>query len=279
MKLLAILAAAAASLCAATAAAGTTSGNASFGPVTFTLTDLDPNDGIAPSITLLPLSGSAASQSEIDLDYFDGGGQQDAQLLASDGTPLTLNRTTPTGSLEASVTGLADPATWNLTADAKVDTTGDQYITASAGAFSPMQDFVLSPNTELSISASSHMSGTIPVDGESNQLIGNAYILLNVPDALGPHYTFSAPASMVLMSAMTAPTYDYATPLVLTYDNNSAQSVSASFQLYTSIDAKHVAGALPVPEPAELDMVAAGLPLLLVLRRRARRRMEHGRRA
>jgi hypothetical protein len=72
----------------------------------------------------------------------------------------------------------------------------------------------------------------------------------------------------------TAP-FDRMASVLGTYSNDSADSFNGSLLLYTTVDALSIpsvgtAPPPPVPEPAEVAMLAAGLPLLLLALRRPR---------
>jgi hypothetical protein len=74
MKLRSILAAAA--LAALTFATADTladaGGTVTLGQFSYTLTDLDPNDGISPSLTFLPLTGLGDQAAQIKMVYESG---------------------------------------------------------------------------------------------------------------------------------------------------------------------------------------------------------------
>lgn len=253
-------------------------GTVTLGQFSYTLTDLDPNDGIAPSIVFLPVSGTGDDAGQIKLIYEYGASEAllTRQSIASAPVPLTY------GTMSGSASGLASLATTALSASAQAsEQAGSGSISSSA--WSAVQDFVLSPHTELSIIATGHYSGDlVPVETDSLGL--SADILLHATGPFGPIYTYFDANDYNSGYGAPATSIDSTVHVVGAFANDGDTSLSGNLQMVVGVDATAFGFvssgggtvATPVPEPAELAMVAAGLPLLgLRLHRRLRRRALH----
>ena len=275
MRLRSILAAAlAASTFASADALADAGGTVTLGQFSYTLTDLDPNDGISPSLTFLPLTGLGDQAAQIKMVY-ESGASAPTLIKQSTGTePLSLDFRTMSGS----ATGLSSLATTVLSASAYA-TEQDMSGSISSSAWSAVQDFVLSPHTELSVIALAHYSGAL-VPVETDYLSLSADILLHAagPDgaidtsfgAIPYNSGYGAPATRI----------DRSLHVVGAFANDNDTPLSGTLRMVAGVDATAFGfvgsggGTVvppPVPEPASIALLAAGLPLLLALRRRALR--------
>lgn len=260
MKRYVFLAAAALLAAPSVASAGVT-GQVTLNNVSYTLTDLDPNDGVTPSITFLPTSQSGA----IVLQYSPGNA---SHTPGGDGSSDGYQA--PGMSVGGSFSGLGSLTSASLTAFAGADQAVGQRVTAWASTNSGWFDFVLSPHTALSISADVQFSGQVTAGGDANRLDMDGDIwLTGEGDSSGVSRQFSTDSGT--LRNPTAP-FDWMASVLGTYANDSAASFPGSLLLYTTVDALSVPSAVtappPVPEPANIAMLAAGLPLLLALCRR-----------
>lgn len=268
MKLRSILAAAAALLAPCVASADGVAGQVTLGQLSYTLTDLAPNDGINPSITFLPLSASIGSPGSITLLYEAGGGwQQD--LERGVGREDLNGKLSGSGiTLRGSATGLSDPATWTLIAYAGSAASLERPTNIDAMVQSGQQAFVLSPHTGLSVTVTGHETWTADPDARPTNFSTDARITLTALDPLGQISSTASPDSWWFGRAP----YDTTATATVSYDNTNAVSVNGSVDMSADVVIiQPPVSTPPVPEPTNIAMYAAGLPLLLALRRRASR--------
>lgn len=269
MKLRSILATAAATGLlasgAARAAGPAATGSVSFGQLTYTLTDLDPNDGVTPSITFLPLSTSG-SPGSVNLEYFAGSGWKSDNVAEVGRQPVAASLSGSGVTVSGSFSGLDDPGAWSL--DAYGSVTGGASGQLEASTDSGEQDFVLSPHTSLTVTATAHEALTIDPGASLANYSTGALLTLLAQDPAGQLSYVASPYSL---DGARAP-YDFTASTSVTYANGNASSVDGSVYLSTDVTLIFAGSTVsPVPEPAQLMLFAAGLPLLLGLRRRARR--------
>jgi hypothetical protein len=246
------------------------SASVTFSDIKLTLVDLNPGDGIAPSVTFGGFS-TALSQTFYpatpDGGYTENFGASFFGAVAADAPP------TPTSSASSSLSG--DPQGAGAIAHAEaVDGEASPAQTFSAGTIRlfgfgslavPNADFVLSPYTSLTI------SGTVDSTVSSTDRLNDATTLvwLQFYDLISPD-----PRSSVYASAETAlkprGTYTSESVLTATFTNPGASAVFGYFQ--GDIDASAVSG---IPEPSALSMAGAGV--ILALAAALRRRLRGGR--
>lgn len=273
MKLRSILAAAAAVLAPCAAHAGVT-GQVTIDHFTYTLTDLDPNDGLAPSITFLPAPTAGASAGSGTLMFqYSAGKVSGSPFIDGAGKPSMAASYTAQGlTVGGSLDGAAALDTASLSLYASADQSYGQQVSAWANANSRWVDFVLSPNTALTIQADAHFAGEI-TGADMNRLDMEGGLWLTGEDAnqnAVSHY-FTADAGIL---PTPTPAFDRIESVVGSYANATAASFSGQLLMFAMVDALALPAAVtaPVPEPARGAMLAAGLPLLLILRGRARPR-------
>jgi hypothetical protein len=269
MKLRFVLAAAGAVLAPCAAPAGV-SGQVTLGQFSYTLTDLDPNDGVKPSIVFLA-PGSAYQPAWVRVQWESGAAMSEATTQSVDKAPVSQSHVTPLVTLAASATGLADLGTTSL--HAEVSDENDPFGSAgglTADAVSGLEPFVLSPHTALNVSASVHISGDARPGNEMDIVGMGGWVILQGADGI-PLAMFTNDPVPSLNGNGGPYDVDTVAPLTGTYVNDSALSINGSLQLSAGLTASVFWFAEPVPEPANIAMYAAGLPLLLALRRRVRR--------
>ena len=89
-------------------ACASATGHVTLGNFTYSLTDLDPNDGITPSITFLA-PGSGYPPGSIGFLYPGSYGSIGVKAVGTE--PLSYSVESPGMSLRASVSGLGNPGT------------------------------------------------------------------------------------------------------------------------------------------------------------------------
>ena len=280
MKLRSILAAAAALLAPCVAQAGVT-GEVTIGQFSYTLTDLNPNDGVSPSITFLPpdTAGPSAAPGTLLFSYSAGKVEGSHYVEGSDSHPVSVDYTEQGLTVGGSLSGTAALVTASLSLHASTDPSFGEDASAYATMHSRWVDIVLSPYTALTVQAQVHFTGEVADSGKYKRLDmdGNLWLSGQNADDCCVSQRFSADSGY-----FTGPTpaFDRIDTILGTWSNDSASSFQGSLLMYGSIDALSQAGAVtgpppPVPEPANVAMLAAGLPLLLALRRRGRHRKDY----
>lgn len=258
-----------AAVCAMPGAAGAAGVDAqvTIGQLSYTLTDLDPNDGVNPSITFLPLSATSGSSAAVLLTYEIPGGWKNDFKYGVGREALTGSLSGPDESLSGSATGLDELRTWTVNAQAGASFAADQPDVIDARALSGEQAFVLSPHTELTVTATTRRTWSVDPGAYFTSVATDAYLVLAAQDPLGPIDTFASPHDGPFGPAP----FDVSAGVSAVYANNNAVSVNGSVELFADVQVSHGV-TTPVPEPANVAMYATALPLLLALRRRARRR-------
>jgi hypothetical protein len=231
---------------------------------TYTLTDLDPNDGIGPSITFLPMSGAPGNTAFLQMEYAFGpsSGPLIKRSVGTESISLEDTRS-PTMALSASASGLNSLATTSLSASLRAD--NDSYLgTLSSSAWSGTEVFVLSPHTELSVIATGHFSGAMAPNAYSDFSLGAEIRLEPEPGRL-----ISFDADYGSNSSSGPISFDQIMHVVGAYANDSDANLTGTLQMVVSTQADGFGGPItsPVPEPAQAAMYAAGLGLLLARRR------------
>lgn len=245
------------------AATAQSSAQLSISDVRYALVDLDPNDGVKPSLTFLAPQASQFSSALVTLS--SGG---DTLTDFSDGAyafaPLSLAASTAAGSASAAISGGVESgfslqATGMLGSGAGSAELFNQVTTGTLG-------FVLSPMTAVTFSSRVMLSLglQLPPALASGAVSATARIDLT-SDVLGANAPVSEWANL---NTAVAGTQSYDQPLVLSMSNALGTATTNDLQLRSSISARVVAA--PVPEPATWAMLAGGLALLAHACRRRR---------
>lgn len=239
----------------------------------YTLTDLDPNDGIAPSITFLPMSGAPGDAAFVQLEYAFGPSSEPVIKRSVGTEPISLEDTrSSTMALGASASGLGSLATTSLSASLRAD--NDNYLgTLTSSAWSGTEAFVLSPHTELSLIATVHLDGAMAPNAFSDFGLG-AEIRLDPT----PNHLFTLEGDYGSNASAGPVSFDRIMHVVGAYANDNDTSLTGTLQLVVSTRADGFGyqgtgdGGIPspVPEPAQAAMYAVGLGLLLARRRNKR---------
>jgi len=249
-------------------AAGASSANnnstASFTHFSYTLIDLDPNDGMTPSITFGNLSPSQVQvlsyQKDFDITYKQG-------LVPLAPVSVTQAGTGYSGS--ATVSGGGTFATLGLTANSEIANAGPSSLSTRSWASLGSSTFQLSANTGIRFYFT--YSGSLHTDA-----ISGSWDQFNV-DASGElEFVMSGQGTQrrywyadASLADLSKP-YDYSwsESAVISYDNLSSHSVSGG--LFGNIETSGVIA--NVPEPSSYAMFGAGLVMLSALRARRRQR-------
>lgn len=241
------------------AAQAQASGSVTISDLRYQLFDLDPNDGITPSLTwessafALPSYALATSHIEGDpfqtVDYMRG--QFALELVSAE---LLLD----TGRSASAMHGALENGLVLQLGSAIVS---DQFYGNFAGEIhSGYIGFVLSPMTAVTFRSDVALGADIraPSPGQlsdSVSLMSELIVNFNGP---GAAYTHIAQQNWSSSSVGSAPPGD--TALEMTLSNTRAYALSNELALYGAISVASAAS--PVPEPSSWVMLAAGLALL-----------------
>ncbi|MDQ1816965.1 PEP-CTERM sorting domain-containing protein [Massilia sp. CCM 9210] len=252
----------------------------------YTLIDLLPNDGIAPSLSIVTPQGYAGGawvsgslrQYESVEPWFD---DSRSQSTAPYSRGLNVSLDTPVGTGGASLTG-TDFHSLQLRSVAS--TTSAPAASRQAGGYAGLNitEFVLSPGTRVSFFAdfTGSASVTLP-EGEVHQAYQDyaeiqAEVSLNAYGPNGPgDYVYES--NFITLKAWNghAGESPASERFSLTLDNNSAfsRNLDLKYSLHASVQAVKatVVPPSPVPEPATTAMLAAGLALVAGAVRRRRK--------
>ena len=270
--------------------------SASVGDLTFTLVDLDPNDGIEPSITWTAISGDVftSARSGMQVVWADeaqgiwspGHATVHPDGIASDTSTPFPTLATASASAQASLSASGLSTSYSAPADG-----GQGSATASLSVgfqLSPMTQLLVSGRLALSMQAPGGEQAALPVGASTSTYLPFASmsvyadVALDVLSATAPgsaswgdfevqdalNHTVSTDAS-----GDTAPllrtlerTFGY------TLSNDGADALSGSFRSLVTISGSQLATqAGVVPEPASMGLAAVGALIgLAALRRRTR---------
>lgn len=249
---------AAAFLSAIPATAPAAEAGASLGPITFILVDLDPADGIDPSMTFTGTSGSAVAPAATSYLALGDDVTETAVPTWTNPAPIEHAVERSTAQLSAmaqfSLTGRASPTGAMLTAAAET-----QVLVAAPGlrAFSRIAGdtgetaFTLSANTAVLFSVPYDVSlSTEPPPGAAERLeAGAAEVWLRVT-GLGDAYDEIRWLNHVP---------DGTGFLEVAVENRGGFEQGGTFAYGTGLQLESIT---PVPEPGMLPMLGAGLALL-----------------
>jgi hypothetical protein len=275
-----------ASLLSASAHAGVSAtGNAVF---SYTLVDLDPNDGITPSITFdFAAGGPRTGYLSVSLSNQSAGIDQWQYTFGSaqiyDHTKSLSNPAVGSGSATITAgTGLSKVSgmTANVTASSNIlpaPAPFERNLGAGASATPLQGDYYLSANTELILSAdvSLYASASSGTGGRANASASFSMYLQGPTVQLSDREAASLKA---ISSGLATDTKSLSNIYSVSYANTSSttqrgyietslSSGGTNYALYAAVP-----GA-PVPEPETYAMLLAGLGLVArVTRRKAKRK-------
>lgn len=290
-----LLLAAACALVGALPAAQAAGASASVSGLTFTLVDLDPNDGIEPSITWAALSGGAfaSASTGMAVDWLDvAQGLWTPRYATVHPDAAASDDVTPFPSLgasSASAQASLTPTSLSVAYASPLDG-GQGSATANllmGFALSPMTQLQVSGRLAFAIQAPGGEQAALP-EGASNSTYlpfasASAYLDVGLdvlsgmaPDAVS--WSDFETSSAVNHTVSTDPTGDTA-PISLslersfsgTLSNDGPDALSGSFRSLVTISGSQLATqAGVVPEPSGLGLVVAGALAGWSARRRRR---------
>ncbi|WP_208296801.1 PEP-CTERM sorting domain-containing protein [Massilia sp. CCM 8734] len=251
----------------------------------YTLIDLLPDDGIGPSLSIVPpkedAGGSQVSSyirqfGTVEPEFDDNRTQSTTRYHRD----LAIKLGTPAGTGNVSVTG-TDFHSLQLRTLASTTSTPATSRSVSSYASSAITEFVLSPGTQVSFFADFNGSTltTLPkgnVLQERAQTQASFYLQAYVQgQQTGFESTLiNVAASNGKLGDSPPATMDASERVWITFDNNSALSSNLKFTInLVSLTHTDDVGPLqpsPVPEPASTAMLLAGLALVTGAARRRR---------
>jgi hypothetical protein len=266
---------------------------ASVSGLTFTLVDLDPNDGIEPSITWAALSGDALTSASsgmeaVWLDVAQGLWTPRYTTVHPDGAASDTSTPFPTLGASSATAQASLTATGLFAAYAAPSNGGQGSATASLRVgfeLSPMTQLQVSGRLAFSLQAPGGDQAAMPQGASTSTYLpfASAYAYLDValdvlsgltPGALS--WTESETGSPVNHTVSTDPMGDTAAFSVSldrsfahTLSNDGTDAVNGSFRSLVTISGSQLATqAAVVPEPAGAGLAVAGALVGWVARRR-----------
>jgi hypothetical protein len=240
----------------------TQTADASLSGFGITLYDLNPDDGIAPSITFSQSPGLTWDAVYSAGDTSAGGHYvDDTRYGYTVAAPLSAHIEVPGGTATASVSG--DLQSGGATLRASSATTSSPPGTISAWAYlvgdMEREHFTLSPATLLV------MSGTVALSATSTDIdpSSSASLFVQLASNANPsYYQYSAWENHVFAGQSVDETF------LLSLANPGSEAMTG----FTSANANaSIFPIPPVPEPATAGLLLAGLAVLGAVRRRADR--------
>lgn len=248
-------------------AAAQVSGRATAGALTFTLTDLDPLDGINPSLVFSPLPYVPPIGSEFEgamlMVRSDNGDVSDTDILHGSGT-ASMSKTLRSGDdvgLSISLTGRDQIDTHFIEVDTFARTEGTTVRYSNASGYTGRLEFVLSPHTAVTFNMDYSVTGSVIQSSSTVEYyIGGAdlFLALGSPPYMGvasDAVHFELHPRLFIDSEASV---DQAGTMFAMLENTSANYVDG----HTKFVAYSAAGSGPIPaipEPSMLHMLATGL--------------------
>lgn len=295
-----IIAAAVASLLACAPACAKSTASASLGPISITLFDLNPNDGVAPSITFNNPYGYGSYVYAYANDYFNGQVSSEGIYGSGPWVPVSVATSGVAHAwANASVSGTGDAVSSTFFASGTalgtndIDPSAPKYSQFQAGAYGDgyAQSFTLSANTAVVVSAQSLLGAGVthvwdPASSYGwEQASATASLSFSGPGPGGGGGQSSSDTASVSAGSTY---YDTSPPCGSMTDGycwgpmsaSDSRLLSASFVNFTSASmdgylqsyagASGYSYAPAVPEPASVALLLAGLGAIgFVVRRRA----------
>lgn len=232
------------------------------GAMSYGLYDLDPNDGVDPSISFYPMPAAATASARGTITHWRGQESAYVQEYGSGTDPFSISLRMPHAEAAGRTYGDPYAGSASLEADAAADGSGGTAASVLFSLSSFEQGFVLSPNTGLLVTGTIGVNGRVSRPGESFEGFGQLMLRGMQEDGTYASYLYG----------------DFARA---SFDPGDEAEVGTSFNVeigYWNARPEAVDGSLsmslfayavsPVPEPASLPLAAAGAGLLLLRWRR-----------
>jgi len=270
----------AAALAAATPALAASSATATLSNLQMTLIDLNPADGIAPSIAWSGNNGSFVYVSGIAVDAELSDYQSFGFGDPSSFVPLSGSAQTALSQVSAAIQAAGSYSGTNLTATGSAlgARTAGQFSSFDGTAYAPTGYFTLSPYTLVTFEGNATLTATTTVGMDAfgvESALARAYLSANGLGAFGTgsQSTYdqlegSAAQSCDADFKCVGTTKTAAGHLAVTFVNLTNGNLSGTLSTVALVSGQSAVNA--VPEPATYATLVAGLCLLgLVARRRS----------
>lgn len=226
------------------------------------LTDLDPTDGVAPTLTLDPQSRSTVIPSEISVRGTKSWMQQGDSAFGSVSSSGDLDGTGGSASFAGDPFGAGAEIAASATGDTPLDVgASEAYVNAppfGQGAF------VLGPQTEVTF------FGSVSIDWSASDVGAATYgeVDLSFWRIVGADVDFVAYGNVTggyYGEGRGALTGSTSNSLAITFDNDSDASVDMGYQVAVFANASEIETLPPPPvdEPAGVALLLAGVATVL----------------
>jgi hypothetical protein len=266
MRAVLSLAASACLLLSATPAQAEAWGRVTNSQFSYSLIDLDPEDGVTPSISFQPVQTFPQQAPWGRYNYWEGPVFSGEDISGSGPGPFSMAMRAPHARVDGRANG-DTPDSVALELAVRADGAGaGEDLRIHSFVVSLSQGFVLSPNTGIIIESRGNFWGKVDRQGEFFD--GGGQLSLTSFDADGNRSTWGR-GEFLLASLEPGESgevdRDYLVDTM--YWNQSSEAVEGTLDL--SVFAYAVS---PVPEPAPLALAALGSALVLLRARRRSRR-------
>lgn len=247
------------------------SGNMTVGQLTYTLTDLDPSDGIPPSLEYKPMYMPPPGEynlANLTAYRYDGGNYPRVRLYPT-GTDDLVGAFEDEGKLgwSGTMSGRESPATHMIELEVYAASDGSISRSAFVQILSGNFPFTLSPKTAVTFSLEFTTNGRIFITAEQDQLFSSRVIMFSAIGDFEPYLdSDGADEIYSLHPFFPERALDVSGILHTTVQNISSEPANGITLIAGNASAFAGQPFLAIPEPAIWPMLAAGL-LLIRLRR------------
>lgn len=243
-------------------------GQASLGTLTFTLIDLDPNDGIAPSLVwdsspMSPAYGNTSLQYST-LDVNDTGTSTGSDDFAMQAAPVAGL------SVSGSVTGRSSPGTQQISTDVRA--ASDAYYSGALTLSTGQIGFTLSANTAVSFSTEYQIAGGVTGDGSRDEYFWSRAEMFSDLDSNAALGSYGGRDHSAATLGDFPRSLDITGSITVSETNTTLLPQHGLVMLTLNSRAFSDNVLVPIPEPESLPMFAVGMLVLGAWARRARRR-------